>query len=288
MGIEVFKGILTKNEGAPCLLITDGEYILKNDPIWDGYLRHWEDQPVCARYLPQEDYETGKRIVIIWPDSPRSPDPFVEVYYNERLVKYRASTFGHNAINVDGKIFNFSHLMNENEVITPEEYFYRPALGEFAPSPTTGRFATNENGRNYFDKFGRNFMRTIHVLRIEGMDTKQLADIYHRELEKIHNTPVNPSKPEKYAKFSFITRSCTTIIRDGLLEYGFKGISGFLPRDFFVSAASAVFDAQPGMGIQARIFKMPQLQVPEALLSKMTPLFNPVNSFKLKKLQNTN
>ena len=95
------------------------------------------------------------------------------------------------------------YLMNENEVITPEEYFYRPALGEFAPSPTTGRFALNENGRNYFDKFGRIFMRTIHVLRVEGIDEASLSNIFNEELKVIHNTEPHPKSPEKYKDFNF-------------------------------------------------------------------------------------
>lgn len=282
---DVYKGVLKWEDGIPCLINKDGSFLLKGETIWDGYRLQWENQPVRARFLPQKDYVTDKPIVIVWPDAPPSPEPFVEIYYNERLVKYWASTFGHNAINVDGEIFNFSHLLNENEAMTPEEFFYRPALGEFAPSPTTGGFATNEDGRDYFDKFGRNFMRSIHVLQIEGVDTDRLANIYHRELEKIHNTPVNPAKPDKYPDFSFINRSCTTIIRDGLLKYGFTGIKGFLPRDFFISAAYAAFNSQAEMGIKVSFFKMPQLLVPEAQPSKMTPLFNPVNWFKLKKLQ---
>ena len=43
------------------------------------------------------------------------------------------------AVNVNGAIFNFSHKINENEVMRNEEYFFRPALGEFAPHPVTGR-----------------------------------------------------------------------------------------------------------------------------------------------------
>ena len=69
-------------------------------------------------------------------------------------------------------------LMNENEIITEEEFFYRPALGEFAPSPNNGKYEILEDGTPYYDKFGRNFMRTIHVLRIEGIDVEKLGNIY--------------------------------------------------------------------------------------------------------------
>ena len=99
---------------------------------------------------------------------------FLNLYYNERLVKYTASSLGHNAINIGGDIFNFSHLMNENEIMEKEEYFYRPALGEFAPSPNNGLFEILEDGRVFYDKFGRNFMRTIHRIRIFGLDTEKI------------------------------------------------------------------------------------------------------------------
>ena len=66
--------------------------------------------------------------------------------------------------------------MNENEVITPEENFYRPALGEFAPSPTTGRFALDENSRNYYDKFGRNLLTYGDIVRTN--DFKTLSRVF--------------------------------------------------------------------------------------------------------------
>ena len=74
-----------------------------------------------------------------------------------------------------------------------EEYFYRPALGEFAPSPRTGLFEILDDGTAYYDKFGRNFMRTIHVLRVEGINGTRMRSIFDRFLEMIHNTPVNLS-----------------------------------------------------------------------------------------------
>ena len=39
-------------------------------------------------------------------------------------------------------MINYSHLRmsGQNESMDEAEYMYRPALGEFAPSPTTGKF----------------------------------------------------------------------------------------------------------------------------------------------------
>ena len=282
MKTEIITGRLINSDQHSFVEGTDGQRYFENELIWDGYLKHWSGQEICARRLPQKDYEQHQPIIIMWLKEEPSKEPFVDLYYNERLVKYRASTFGHNAINVNGEIFNFSHLINENEVISLEEYFYRPALGEFAPSPNNGMFEILPDGTAYYDKFGRNFMRTIHVTRIMGIDIARLSEIFHRQLEIIHNAPVNPEKPEKYKDFNFFNRSCSTIIRDGLIEYGFSGIRGFLPRDMFVSATNAILKSSRNDGIAVKRFIMPQLLVAEAAPSALTPLFNLRNRIYLR------
>ena len=282
MKTEIITGRLINSDQHSFVEGTDGKRHFENELIWDGYLKHWSGQEICARRLPQKDYEQHQPIIIMWLKEEPSKEPFVDLYYNERLVKYWASTFGHNAINVNGEIFNFSHLINENEVISLEEYFYRPALGEFAPSPNSGMFEILPDGTAYYDKFGRNFMRTIHVTRIMGIDVARLSEIFHRQLEIIHNAPVNPEKPEKYKDFNFFNRSCSTIIRDGLIEYGFSGIRGFLPRDMFVSATNAILKSSRNDGIAVKRFIMPQLLVAEAAPSALTPLFNLRNRIHLR------
>lgn len=281
---ETITGILKEEDGRSLVLGKSGKRFLEKSMIWDGYLTHWRDRPVCARLLPQRDYEKGEPIIIMWPDEEPSAVPFVELYYNERLVKYPASTLGHIAINVNGEIFNYSHLINENEAMHAEEYFYRPALGEFAPHPELGVFNVDDPQHPYFDKFGRLFMRTIHVIHIEGLDTDTLSRIYHGELDVIHNTPPDPSRPEKYPDFSIFTRSCTTIIRDGLKRYGFSMIRGIFPRDLWVNCASHLLRVADESGITVRLYKKKQLKVPEASYSAMTPLLNPLNRLRVRRL----
>jgi hypothetical protein len=280
---EIFTGILREEKGKTYLLGKSGARFLESSLLWEGYLKHWHNKAVCARLLPQRDYKEGNPIVIMWPYEEPSGIPFVELYYNERLVKYPASTLGHFAINVNGEIFNFSHLLNENEVIKKEEYFYRPALGEFAPHPQLGVFNVDDPKRPYYDKFGRLFMRTIHVLRIEGLDTKRLSGIYHDVLERIHSTPINPKKPEKYPDFNIFTQSCTTIIRDGLREYGFRSIGGLFPRDLFVNIAFHLLK-EKREDIEVKLLRMKQLKVPEAPYSALTPFLNPMNRIRAGRL----
>ena len=278
---KTYKGILSREGEKTFLLGENGEVYFENEKIWSGYLDHWKDQSVCGRILPQRDYKENLPIVIIWPNVPEIETPFVELYYNERLVKYWASSLGHNAINVNGKIFNYSHLLNENEIISAEEYFFRPAVGEFAPSPNNSSFEVLEDGRTYYDKFGRNFMRTIHVVRVEGLDTNHLSQVYCRELDVIHSTKPNPKNPKKYPDFNFFTRNCSTIIRDGLNEVGLKKIKGIFPLDLFVNSAHHFLKTE---GLGTRIYKKPQLKVPEAPPSAMTTLLNFRNRLKQKQL----
>lgn len=278
---KTYTGILKTIDGKSFIEQSDGKRIFEKELIWDGYIKHWENIKVNARQLEQTDYDLGQPIIIMWPFEEKPITPFVEIYYNERLVKYFDSTMGHLAINVNGKIFNFALKINENEVMTKEEYFYRPALGEFAPSPNNGKQEINVDGKPYFDKFGRNFMRSIHVLHVEGIDTEKLYNILKKDLDIIHNTPEDPAKPGDYSDFHFIKRSCTTIVRDGLRKYGYQRIKGIIPRDFFVNAA---YNLRKDQNLKVNLFKMPQLLVPESPPSKPTLLFNILNRFRIRSL----
>lgn len=282
---NIVKGILTKESEQRFIRTEEGREVFKNMKIWDGYLIHWEGQQVYGRALEKTDYDSGKPIVIIWPATHQSEDSFLELYFNERLVKYYASTFGHIAVNLDGKIFNFSHKLNENEVISKEEYFYRPALGEFAPSPDTGKYEIKKDGRVFYDKFGRNFMRTIHVIRVEGLNTTVLMEILLEELRRIREAPPNTKDPGKYSEFNFFTNSCATIIRDSLNRYGFDTIKGIFPKDLFISAA---YLFQKKTKYNVRVFRMHQLLVPEAPPSAGTPVMNIRNLIREKKLEYEN
>ncbi len=277
-----YIGTLRVKENASYVETVDGEKIFGDEKIWDGYIKHWKDTVVNARRLTQLDYEDNNPIIIMWPEEPTPIIPFVHIYYNERLVKYFDSIMGHLAINVNGKIFNFAKKINENEILTKEEYFYRPALGEFAPSPNTGKQEIAVDGKVYFDKFGRNFMRGIHVIHIEGIDTNKLYKILKAEIDIIHNTPSKPEDPGNYPDFHSIKRSCTSIVRDGMRKYGFQNIKGVVPRDFFVNAA---YNLRKEKNLKIKIYKMPQLIVPECPPSKATILFNIKNWFRVRTLK---
>lgn len=277
---DVVCGVLSVSDGDAVLADGSPGVNLSEYAVWSGYLRHWSGGRVCAQRMEERDYRTGKKLLHVWPETKASRAPFMELYYNERLVKYIASTFGHLAVNVDGAVFNFSHLMNECEMLSCQDYFYRPALGRFAPDPGTGRFNVEDPERPYLDKFGRLFMRTVHAARLEGIDTSKFHEYYANELSRIHSTPCHPDRPEKYRDFSFFSRSCATIIRDGLRENGFRNVRGLLPREVFISAMWEFRKSAGKQGARFSYRRMPQLKVDEAPYSSLSPILNPVNAVK--------
>ncbi|MBN1473910.1 MAG: hypothetical protein JW914_04785 [Syntrophaceae bacterium] len=282
---NIYKGILTTKKEKTYLLAEGGAKYLEGENIWSGYLKHFSGRKVCARRLTQCDYETNKEIIIMWPDKPAQEEPFVELYFNERLAKYRTSFLGHLAINVDGEIFNFSHLLNENEIMKHEDYFFRPALGEFAPHPVTRTYNVDNPLKPYYDKFGRLFMRTIHILKITGLDVKKLSEIFYEQLKTIRSTPPDPKRPEEYSDFKILTNSCSTIIREGFKKYGFEKITGMFPRDIFVNISYYFLMQANDKRIRAAWRALPQLMVDEAAPSVMPPLMNPLNRWKKRCLE---
>ena len=277
---SVYKGVLTVSGKAAFLAGANGARYLEDEKIWNGYKRHWTGLPVSARRLPQKDYETGRPIIMMWPDAPATPEPFVDLYFNERLVKYPASFLGHMAVNVNGGIFNFSHKINENEVLSREEYFYRPALGEFAPHPQTCRDNIADPEKPYYDKFGRLFMRTVHVLHLTGLDTAALSRFFLGELKNIKDAPPDPARPGEYTAFGAFTRNCATIIRDGFRTLGFNNVRGIFPRDLFVNILYYFSQRVKDPQIKVSCFTLPQLVVPEAAKSSLPPLLNPANIYR--------
>ena len=274
--MESVVGVLVHQGDRMYLSGEDGRRHFEDDPVWPGYAIHWTGRRLKGRLLPQVDYATGKKMVILWPDEPPAR-PSVELIYNERLTHYWESMMGHIAINVNGEIFNFSNLVNENETMTPEEYYYRPALGEFAPHPVRGKIGTDEEGRPYYDKFGRLFMRSVHILRISDIDPQIVRNHLQEVLKEIHAAPRDPKKPENYAQFSVLKRSCATYTRDALRAAGLKKIAGIMPRDLFVNAAYHTTVKRHG---SAEIIQKPQLVVPEAPRSAPTALLNPLNRLR--------
>jgi len=281
---DSWSGVLESVEGKTFITGSGGECFLEDDFIWPGYIKHWQGKKVVARYIPQRDYRSGAPIVLIRPDIPAPAQPFFELYFNERLVMYPASFFGHIAINVNNRVFNFSHMLNENEIITPGEYFYRPPLGEFSPAGGKQRVDFSDPDKPRFDKFGRRFMRSIYVFRVQGMQTHKLEEFLVSEMERIHRAPLNTKDPAKYNGFTLFTENCTTIIRSGLRSLGFPGITGFLPGDMFFSAVRHINKNNRQETGSVELFQMPQLKVEESPYSAIPLMFYPPNWIKVKQV----
>ncbi len=281
----VASGILGRNDGADYVDIDDGSRVPMPEGIWEGYIIHWLGQRVRVHRLPQCDYLTGARILLLAPDEPEPSKPYVELYYNESLPGYVSSMLGHFAINVDGRIFSFSETLNENEEMSEDEFFYRPALGEFSGHPDNLSFNVDDPKRPFYDKFGRRFMRTIHALRIEGLETERLTNKLRTELRTIHETPADLSRPYKNRHFHYIHRSCTSIVRDALRDSGLQEVSGIVPRELFLSSAYHVTRSHQSSFLKVQARLMGQLKVPEQPYSRSNPVLNPVNRLRLPQLR---
>lgn len=280
---ESMEGWIKKDETGVFIEDNSGKKLFTKERIWDGYVAHWLNKKVLVRELPQNDPKTGLPIVLIWREDGierNKNQNYIEVYYNERLVKYWASFFGHISINVGGSVFNFSNKISEDEILTPEEYFYRPVLGDLAPTEDK-----KDSAEKDVIKFGRRFMRSIHILRIEGdsLDIELLRKIFKKKMDSVHNAPTDSSRPGFYKDFSFYSNSCVTIIRDGLREGGFADASGFLSRDFFMSCAKSFRKMAKKNNLSVSLRLMPQLMISEAPPSKMTLLFNPLSYWRRRK-----
>ena len=105
-----------------------------------------------------------------------------------------------------------------------------------------------------------------------------MATLKH-SLDVILNTPPNPKEPDKYKDFSILSNNCATIIRDVFNQCGFPEIKGRFPRDLFLNTTYHLFC------LDVQHAKLPQLFVPEAPLSRMSPLLNFWNYFRKNELR---
>ena len=128
-------------------------------------------------------------------------------------------------------------------------------------------------------------MRSIHRIRITGIDTDWIMSELKERLNLIINTPSDPSNIEKYKDFSFFSNNCATIIRDVFHIIGYRKIKGRFPRELFISAAYHLSNIN---GLNIEYSFLPQLKVPEAPLSMVSPILNPLNYFRFNKLRKLN
>ncbi|MDP2932847.1 MAG: hypothetical protein Q8N81_01830 [bacterium] len=276
--MDIKKGKLQLENNVAYLLTQEGVKCFETEKIWSGYLSHFLGKTVFARKLLQLDYDTGRPIILLWPAEIRPDHPSFELYYNERLPRYFGSLFGHIAINIKGTVFNFARMINEYEMLTEEEYFYRPALGEFGPG-NKGRYNVSDPQKPHYDKFGRRFMRTVHALRVEGIDAEKLLLIFRQifgERQKYfaaHPDLINDPR------FNFFSNSCVTPIRNGLFQFGLQKIPGIAPRDFYANCLRSFSELAKGKNLKISTFTLPQLKVSEAPFSRPAQLLDPRNLF---------
>ncbi len=275
------SGILRSDDLSLWVEGRSGRCLFQDGSIWSGYARHWRDRPVLGRSLEECDYETGKPLVLLWPADfeDHARRPHVQLFLNERLTTFRGSILGHAAVNVGGLVFNFSYRRNENEAVPVEEYLYRPALGCYGVHPTLGRTDLAEDGRPYYNNFGRLFERTIHVLHVETSPevVSRLRAYFEEKMDIVQRAPAPPGEPNGNPLFHYYRRNCATIIRDGLRRAGPFPVTGMAPRDLFESACRCFRRASFQGACRVARWRLGQLKVPEAPYSAMVPSIHPLN-----------
>ena len=247
--------------GAPGLVSGSGRTAL--DGLWPGY-RVLSGSDVRLRWLRED--RAGARIALLAPaaDCPPGPDR-VEVYFLHRLREQLVSLFGHLAIAVRGRVWNFSAVLEENEAVSWDEYFYRPQTGPFV------RHADG-HGLARVDRYGRRFMRAADVLSLEGLPAERLADVLDGLLDEVR-AAAEKAQDGSSPAFSSWSRNCAGFIREALNESGVGSFSSHAPRDLFVELAWH-FRKRGG----ATFRRVPQLIVPGILpSSSAVPLLRPAN-----------
>lgn len=265
--LDIINGRLVLEEKTPCVLAAGGEKKFTNAAVWQGYITHFLNREVRGRLLPQTDYATKRPIALVWPEGDPPPQPFLEIYFNQRLPNYPGSFFGHAAINVNGRIFNFARKLNENEELDYGEYFYRPALGEFSPG-ANGKYDLSNPDEPRYDKFGRRFMRQILVLRITNVrDTAFLLDYFRKSLATIQNQNAGRTDVDVNQYFRAFSNNCVTMLYNGLSRWGINRLNRRLPWNFFLSCRREFSKLAAARRWQVSVRKLPQLKVPEAPFS---------------------
>lgn len=273
---EKYSGILIKRDEKFVLLSNYGAYLFSDRIIWEGYGQYFLNHNIEVSELEDTDYEKCEKILLMYPLPVKQESDFIELYYNERLVKYPASRFGHLSLNCNGTVFNFSHLINECEIISEEEYFFRPALGHFSPNPQTNLADYTNPEKLYYDKFGRLFMRNVHVLRLSNVDSSKLANVLTKRMKLFKEAGLG-APSDKNSAFRPLSHNCVTEIADALKECGFGAGSHFIPRDCFAVTGSHWRRLAEKSGYDFSYYIMKQMPVKEAKPSKLAFLINPFN-----------
>lgn len=267
MRTDALRGILRWRGPARSTVVLAGGGERRTGVLWPGYAR-FAGTRVLVRPLPVHD--AGKPVLLVAPLGDAPPARSVELYLAERLPRHAMSRFGHVAAWAGGHVFNYSRTWRENEALDWAEFAWRPPLGDYGPER--------------HDYFGRRFMRTLHVLRIDGLDTVRVRASLQAVRERILARPPDPRDPEYAPWVNLAGRNCVALLRLALVEAGLPVFHGLTPRAFFVDAAWRL-RRLAGRGVLRLSYRrLPQVVVPECAPSLPASSWSPRTAQRERRL----
>ncbi len=260
---NVERGILAR-EGLYPLLVSDAGRTVLPGPFWDGWTRMLARQvawfpaagvfPPCPVIVPLEEMAGAKG--------------GVQILFMHRLRGQVVSLFGHIAIIVRGRVWNFSAVLAENEVLAADEFYWRPCLPPFVPQGGTdlpaslhrvhpagsswGTVRDREDAPDpaqrlddersaqtsgpRADRYGRRFMRSMDVIDISGLEPASIAALEKaltQLMDRVREAAPRSRRGES-PYFSPWKMNCAGFVREAFALAGLAHFHSHLPRDLFV------------------------------------------------------
>ncbi|HPH02455.1 MAG TPA: hypothetical protein PK297_05830 [Spirochaetota bacterium] len=311
-------GVFETRDAHP-VVVSDGRECVLPGPIWVGWLG-WKGREVC--WLPAEKVFPPCPVILPRDQAGFSAsDERVSILFMHRLRGQIVSLFGHIAIIVRGRVWNFSAILEENECPRADEFFWRPCLSPFVPEGGTDlpvslhrahpigslwgirggqreaagspeRFANdtsaNKSGPRA-DRYGRRFMRSMDVLEIAGLGSEAIAaleDALTQLLGRVNEAAPRSRRGES-PYFSPWKMNCAGFVREAFRLAGLAHFHSHLPRDLFVEIGWHFTRQarQPDSPIRVERRRLLQVAAPGIRpSSSAVPLMNPASWWRVLRM----
>ena len=245
----------------------------------------------------------------------------LQILFMHRLRGQVVSLFGHIAIIVRGRVWNFSAVLAENEMLEADEFYWRPCLPPFVPRGGTDLPASlhrvhpagsswgTASGREdapdpvqglvddrpaqkvgpRADRYGRRFMRSMDVLDISGLEPASIAALEEALAELMGRVREGAPRSRRGESpyFSPWKMNCAGFVREAFALAGLAHFHSHLPRDLFVETGWHFTRQarQPGSAVRVERRRLPQVPVPGIRpSSSAVPLLNPASWWRVLRM----
>lgn len=307
------QGVLTCEGGRP-VLVSGRERMILPGPFWEGWTAMLAREVV---YFPAADLQPPCPVILPAEEQADSDDE-VEILFLHRLRGQLASLFGHIAIVVRGRVWNFSAVLAENEVLTVDEFYWRPCLPPFLPEeegcltvlegvdPDSVSVRTEggqqeettcpdnrsaKKGGLRVDRYGRRFMRSLDRIKISGLSPAQLSNLEKsltELMERVYKAAPSSCRGES-PYFSAWKMNCAGFVREAFALAGLANFQSHFPRDLFIEIGWHFIRQARQAGSSLRVKygqRIPQFPVPGIRASSSAvPLLNPASWWRALRMR---